>query len=69
MLTSLSLPSILLNYNPVLHLTAVNLKDYSTALQTHTMVAQSANFSEVGSFLPGLKVLLQVIVLLGNRWY
>ena len=42
---------------------ALNAKDYNSALIVHTKMAQTANFSEVGSFLPGLKVLLQV------RWF
>ena len=42
---------------------ALNAKDYNSALMVHTKMAQTANFSEVGSFLPGLKVLLQV------RWF
>ena len=41
-------------------LSAVSIKDYNQALQLHTRIAQTANFSEVGSFLPGIKVLLQV---------
>jgi len=39
---------------------ALNAKDYNSALMVHTKMAQTANFSEVGSFLPGLKVLLQI---------
>ncbi|KAL5261717.1 hypothetical protein ACHWQZ_G007426 [Mnemiopsis leidyi] len=39
---------------------ALHVKDYNTALYYHSHIAQTANFSEVGSFLPGIKVLLQI---------
>ncbi|XP_063689338.1 protein transport protein Sec31A-like isoform X2 [Bolinopsis microptera] len=39
---------------------AISVKDYNQALYIHSHVAQTANFSEVGSFLPGIKVLLQI---------
>ena len=41
-------------------ISALGVKDYNHALHIHNHVAQTANFSEVGSFLPGIKVLLQV---------
>lgn len=38
---------------------AVQQYDYNTALQIYTQMISQANFSEISSFMPGLKVLIQ----------
>merc|ERR1712071_292145 len=38
---------------------AVQSQDYNTSLALHTQLVSTTNFTEIGSFMPGLKVLLQ----------
>jgi len=44
---------------------AVQSVDYSTSLALHTQLVSTTNFTEIGSFMPGLKVLLQMSAQLG----
>ena len=38
---------------------AVQQYDYHTALQVYTQMVSQGNFSEISSFMPGLKMLIQ----------
>lgn len=38
---------------------AVQQYDYNTALQIYTQMVSQGNFSEISSFMPGLKTLIQ----------
>ena len=35
-------------------------KQYQQAVEVHRQIVQSANFSQISAFMPGLKVLLQI---------
>jgi len=38
---------------------AIQLCDYNSGLQVYTQMVSQGNFSEISSFMPGLKMLIQ----------
>jgi len=44
---------------------SVQSLDYNTSLALHTQLVSTTNFTEIGAFMPGLKVLLQMSAQLG----
>ena len=63
----LSFPQLTPNVIMGLHqmVQAIQQYDYATGLAYHTQMVSQGNFSEISSFMPGIKVLMQTATQLG----